>query len=217
MKALCFLLLATLSVARAAPDAPPSAKPSPVTASGDAFVEAERQSHSWLQFPGNVVRSWQLSLRLSTNSYTMGYPISAVVVFKNASTNALSLHVSTPAVPYMFSLTVLDGAGRNIAMNDEARERMEHGHADFAMFRQVAPGGSLAFPVELQHLFFLNRPGDYQIRATARWLPGTAQGNPGSAENTAPTTTGLAPFKLVVSAAPPGAGPPGRPPPPSRP
>jgi hypothetical protein len=211
MKLLGIVFVAALSVAAA--DSPPANKPNRTIASGDTFVQAEQMSQSWLEFPGKVVRGWQLSLRLSTNTYTIGGPVSVVVVFKNAWTNSMRMRVSTPAIPYMVTLSVLDAAGHNVPVNDEARERMEHGHASFAIFRDVAPGDKLAFPVEMQNLYGPGQPGHYILQATARWLPGNAHGDPGSAENTAPVTTGLAPFVFI--AAPPSNM--GRPDPPQAP
>jgi hypothetical protein len=145
----------------------------PVVASADQFVDTVHRSSSWSAFPGTNVGGWQLELRLRTNAFLLRNPIDAIVVYKNVSTNSLRLFVSTPAVPYMFTTAVLDASNRPVAMDDEAREHMEHGHADLGMFRDVPPGTSLGFTLELQHLYQFGRGGVYKVAATARWLPST--------------------------------------------
>jgi hypothetical protein len=171
-----------------------------VVASADQFVDEVRRTKSWLAFPGTNVGGWQLELRLPTNAFLLQKPINASVVFKNVSTNSLRLFVSTPAVPYLFSTAVLDASNRPVAMDDEAREHMEHGRADLGMFREVPPGASLGFSFELQHLYQFSRSGAYKVSAIARWLP-NAHWTPGPAP--AQPSTAPASFTLLAPAPPP--------------
>ncbi|SPE52469.1 exported hypothetical protein [Verrucomicrobia bacterium] len=168
----------------------------PITV-GDPFVEEEQRSRSWLSYPGPELRGWQLTLRLPTNTFELGKPIAATVVFQNTTTNTLRLYVSSPGMPYLFYTFVTDAGGKDVPVNDEVREEMEHGHPTLGTFHDVAARSGLAFPVELEHFYRFGKAGVYGVHATSRRLPVPARWIPGDPAGAAQASTGTAQIRLI--------------------
>jgi hypothetical protein len=189
MKIACLLmLLAASSVVNASSNYVSGAKtPGPV-ALGDSFVAAEEQTRTWLEYPGAVAGGWQMALRLPTNTFQIGKPMAAMVVYKNVSTNQLRLYVSLPGLPYMFSSRVYDGTNKELPISDQALDQIEDGHSTLSRFRSVSPGVGLAFPLELDHFYQFTTPGTCHVHVTAHGPLMDASG---------PPSTGVAEFKIV--------------------
>jgi hypothetical protein len=184
------MLLAAGSVASASSNYVSGAKtPGPI-ALGDSFVEAEERTRAWLEYSGATAGGWQLALRLPTNMFQIGKPITAMVVYKNVSTNQLRLYVAPPGLPYMFSARVFDGANKELPMTGQALDQIEDGHSSLSRFRSVSPGVSLAFLLELDHFYQFKTPGICHVHVTAHGPLMDAS---------SPPSTGVAEIKLVTA------------------
>jgi hypothetical protein len=184
------MLLAAGPVVNASSNYVSGAKtPGPI-ALGDSFVEAEERTRAWLEYPGATAGGWQLALRLPTNMFQIGKPITAMVVYKNVSTNQLRLYVAPPGLPYMFFARVFDGANKELPMTDQALDQIEDGHSSLSRFRGVSPGVRLAFHVELDHFYQFKTPGICHIRVTAHGPLMDAS---------PPLSTGVAEIKIVAA------------------
>ena len=168
MKIPCLLmLLAAGSVVNASSNYVSEAKtPGPI-ALGDSFVEAEERTRAWLEYSGAAAGGWQLALRLPTNTFQIGKPIAAMVVYKNVSTNQLRLYVAVPGLPYMVSSHVFDETNNELPMTDQALDQFEDGHSSLSRFRSVSPGVRLAFPLELDHFYQFKKPVTCHVYVTA--------------------------------------------------
>jgi hypothetical protein len=189
MKIICLLiLLAAGSVVNASSNDVSGAKtPGPI-ALGDSFVEAEKRTRAWLEYPGTAAGGWQLVLRLPTNTFQIGKPIAAMVVYKNVSTNQLRLYVAPPGLPYMFSSHVFDESNKELPMTDQALDQIEDGHSSLSRFRGMSPGVRLAFPLELDHFYQFKTPGTCHVDVTAHGPLMDAS---------PPLSTGVAEIKIV--------------------
>ncbi len=191
MKITCLLiLLAAGSVVKASSNYGSGAKtPGPI-ALGDSFVEAEEQTRAWLEYSGAVAGGWQLALRLPTNTFQIGKPIAAMVVYKNVSTNQLRLYVASPGLPYMFSSRVFDEANKELPMTEQALDQIEDGHSSLSRFRSVSPGARLAFSLELDHFYQFKKTGTCQVHVTAHGP---------LVDASPPLSTGIAKIKIVAA------------------
>jgi hypothetical protein len=161
--------------------------PGPI-ALGDSFVAAEERTRAWLEYSGAAAGGWQLALRLPTNTFQIGKPIAAMVVYKNVSTNQLRLYVAVPGMPYMFSTHVSDGTNKELPMTDQALDQIEDGHSSLSRFRGVSSGVCLAFPLELDHFYQFNTPGTCHVQVTAHGP---------LLDASVPLSTGVAEIKIV--------------------
>ncbi len=182
------MLLAAGSVANASSNYVSVVKTPRPIALGDSYVEAEERTRTWLEYPGAVAGGWQLALRLPTNTFQIGKPMAAMVVYKNVSTNQLRLFVAAPGLPYMFSSHVFDKANKELPMTDQALDQMEDGHFSLSRFRSVSPGVRLAFPLELDHFYQFKKPGTGHVHVTAHGP---------LLDASVPLSTGVAEIKLV--------------------
>ncbi|MGB7747021.1 MAG: hypothetical protein WBN75_07020 [Verrucomicrobiia bacterium] len=157
---------------------------------GDSYVEAEGRTRAWLEYSGTVAGGWRLSLRLPTNTFQIGKPIAAMVVYKNVSTNQLRLYVAVPGLPYMFSSRVFDEANKDLPMTDQALDQMEDGHSSLSRFRSVSPGVCLAFPLELDHFYQFKTPGTWHVHVTAHGP---------LLDTSPPLSTGVAKIRIVAA------------------
>ena len=196
MRIACLLmLLAAGSVVNASTNHVSGAQtPGPISL-GDSLVEAEERTRAWLEYPGTAAGGWQLALRLPTNAFQIGKPITAMVVYQNVSTNQLRLYVAPPGLPYMFSAHVLDAANQELPMTDQALDRIEDGHSSLSRFRSVSPGARLAFPLELDHFYPFNKPGTCHVHLTAHGP---------LLDAAVPLSTGVADIKIIPEK--PGSG-----------
>jgi hypothetical protein len=189
MKIPCLLiLLAASSIVNESSNHVSTAKtPGPIVL-GDSYAVAEKRTRTWLEYPGTAAGGWQLALRLPTNTFQIGKPMAAMVVYKNVSTNQLRLYVSLPGLPCMFSSRIFDGANKELPMTDQALDQIEDGHSSLSRFRSVSPGVGLAFPLELDHFYQFNTPGTCHVHVTAHGPLMDASG---------PPSTGVAVIKIV--------------------
>jgi hypothetical protein len=182
------MLLAAGSIVNASSNYVSGVKtPGPI-ALGDSYVAAEERTRTWLEYSGAAAGGWQLAIRLPTNTFQIGKPIAAMVVYKNVSTNHLRLYVAAPGLPYMFSSHVFDEANKELPMADQALDQMEDGHSSLSRFRSVFPGVRLAFPLELNHFYQFNTPGTCRVHVTAHGP---------LLDASVPLSTGVAAIKLV--------------------
>jgi hypothetical protein len=189
MKITClFILLAAGSVVNASSNYVSGAKtPGPI-ALGDSSVETEERSRAWLEYSGAVTGGWQLALRLPTNTFQIGQPVAAMVVYKNVSTNQLRLYVAAPGLPYMFSPRVFDEANKELPMTDKALDQIEDDRSSLSRFRSVSPGTSLGFPLQLDRFYAFKTPGICHVQVTAHGP---------LIEASAPPSTGVAEIRIV--------------------
>ncbi len=195
------LLLVAASALEASSNYISSIKASGPIVAGDVFVGDEQRTRAWLEYRGAVAGGWQLALRLPTNTFTVGQSISAMVVYQNASTNRLKLFVASPGMPYLFSARVFDATNRELPLSDKALDEIEDGHPVLSRFREVAPGTSLAFPLQLDLVFAFKTPGTYRVRVNAHGP---------LIDAAAPPTTKVAEIRIVPEAPAPETNPAGK-------
>jgi len=153
--------------------APGAESPTPAV-SGDLFRDDELRSRSWAEYPGTAQGGWCVALRLSTNTFRIGEPLTAIMVYQNVGTNDLRLFVSSPRLPFMFWSHILDVSRREVPMTDDARDELSEAMSSLSLFRVVPPGMKLAFPMELSQFYQIEKPGVYQLHLTANRLVGDA-------------------------------------------
>ena len=134
----------------------------------DSVAPLLKQSADWISFEGRTVAGWQMSLLLPTNKFAAGKPISAIVAYRNRTTNQLVLSHAWPEPSFVYAVHVTTFNGGAARLTSIGTNMARSSSCSGIVNRVVPPAGEVLFEFQCGDLFDMSSEGVYEINVFNR-------------------------------------------------